>query len=404
MLTPYRGVLAEPGALRFSLAALVGRMPISMVGLGIVLLVSARTGSYGLAGAVSAAYLLANGAMSVVQGRLLDRLGQGRVLPVAIVGFAASLTAMVTAVERGWPALAVYVGAALAGATLPPLGTCVRARWSHVLAAPGQVQTAYALESVADEVVFIVGPVLVTALATAWHPAAGLAAAAVLGLTGTLAFAALRATEPPAHRSVRRGGTAVAMPWAAVASLGLTCVALGALFGGAEVTTVAFAEEQGAKRLAGALLATWAFGSLLSGIITGAIAWRIGPGDRLRRFIALLAAAMLPLVFVDSLWLLAIVIFAGGFAIAPTLIATNSLTERVVPRARLSEGMAITHTGIAAGVALGAMVAGRVVDVAGASPAYLVPFGAGALGALVALTAPRGTESAPPAVVLPGVE
>ena len=66
---------------------LVARLPISMVGLGIVLMVSAATGSYGIAGAVSAAFMIANAGFAILQGRLLDRLGQRRVLAVASVGF-----------------------------------------------------------------------------------------------------------------------------------------------------------------------------------------------------------------------------------------------------------------------------------------------------------------------------
>ena len=174
VLSSYRRVLTEPGTLRFSATGLVARLPISMVSLGIVLLVSTATGSYGLAGAVSAAYLLANAVLAIVHGRLTDALGQSRVLPVAITVFGVALAMLMWAVESGWPDWAAYVIAAVAGAALPQVGSCVRARWSHALSSPADVQTAYALEAVADEAVFIVGPILVTVLATTWHPLAGL--------------------------------------------------------------------------------------------------------------------------------------------------------------------------------------------------------------------------------------
>ena len=177
MLTTYRRVLAHPGAFLFSATGLVARLPISMVGLGLVLLVSGATGSYGVAGSVSAAYLLANALVSILVGRLVDTLGQRRVLPVAVLVCTAGLLLTMTAVQSDWPLVLVYAGAVLAGMSMPPIGACVRARWSYVLATKSEVQTAYALEAVVDEAVFIVGPILVTVLATALHPLAGLTTA-----------------------------------------------------------------------------------------------------------------------------------------------------------------------------------------------------------------------------------
>ena len=152
----YRDVLAHPGALAFSLTGLVARLPISMAGLGIVLLVEGATGSYGLAGSVSAAYMVANAVLAIFQGRLLDRFGQGLVLAVAGSVFGAATSVLVWSVEAGWPLASSYVAAAAAGGSLPQIGSAVRARWAHVLERPAQVQTAYALEAVFDEVVYII--------------------------------------------------------------------------------------------------------------------------------------------------------------------------------------------------------------------------------------------------------
>jgi MFS family permease len=389
MLTSYRRILSRPGALRFSLAGLVARLPMSMVGLGIVLLVSAARDAYGVAGAVSAAYMIANAGFAILQGRLLDLLGQGRVLAIASGGFGVAVALLVWSVQADWPIAATYVFAAVAGASLPQVGSCVRARWSYVLDQPAEVQTAYALEGVLDEAVFILGPILVTLLATAWHPVAGIAVAVVACVAGTLAFSAQRATEPPPR--VRAGGTGTRpeMPWPTVVPLVVVCAALGVLFGAAEVTTVAFADEQGHKALSGGLLALWALGSLTAGVITGAIHWRSGPSVRVRWGAFAMACAMAPLALVDSLALMAATLFVAGFAIAPTMIATMSLTEETVPAGRLTEGMAIMQTGLVAGVAPGATLSGLVVDHQGASAAYLVSFAAGLVAAITALTLPR---------------
>jgi len=394
MLTSYRRILARPGALRFSLAGLFARLPISMVGLGIVLLVSAATGRYGVAGAVSAAYMLANAGFAILQGRLLDKVGQARVLSVASIGFGIAIALLVVSVQADWPIGTSYVFAAIGGAFLPQVGSCVRARWSHVLERPADVQTAFALEAVLDEAVFIMGPILVTLLATAWHPVAGLVVGVVACVAGTLAFTSQHATEPPPHpRSATTGPRAV-MPWRTVVALAVVCAALGVLFGAAEVTTVAFADEHGHKSWSGGLLALWALGSLTAGVLTGAIHWRRGPSVRVRWGALAMACAMMPLYFVDTIWLMGLVLFVAGFAIAPTMIASMSLTESAVPASRLTEGMAIMQTGLVAGVAPGATLSGLVVDHQGASAAYLVSVAAGLVAAAAAQALPRGRTEA----------
>jgi MFS family permease len=392
MVSTYRRILTKPGTALFSLTGLVARLPISMVGLGIVLLVEDASGSYGVAGAVSAAHLLANAVFAVLQGRLLDRLGQSRVLPVVITVWGVALSLLMWSVDAGWPMALTYAFAVVAGASMPSVGSCVRARWSHATRDPDELQTAFALEAVADEAVFITGPILVTVLATTVHPVAGLASALVAGVLGTYAFAAQRATEPPPHRPAETRSERPSIPWGVLVPLTVVSTMLGLLFGAAEVATVAFAEEQDAKAFAGPLLALWAAGSLIAGVLSGAITWRRGPAYRLRWGTLAMTVAIVPLTFIDSMVVMGAVLFVAGFAIAPTLIATMSLCEKVVPAARLTEGMAFLQTGLVAGVAPGAALAGVLVDSRGASAAYLVPVAGGVL-ALLAAQAIRTTVS-----------
>lgn len=392
MLDSYREVLSVPGGRAFSAAALVARLPISMMGLGIVLLVQAGSGSYGLAGAVSAAYVVANAALSIVQGRLLDTFGQARVLLPAAALHSTSAALLIVSVEAGWGQAASYLLAAAAGATFPAAGACVRARWSHALGDRAErLQTAFALEAVLDEVVFMLGPVLVTALATALAPSLGLGTAVVAGVVGTVALAAQRGTEPPAGRRspARRDGQG-RMPWRTLVPLLAASAALGSLFGAAEVVTVAWVDERGSRVWAGPLLALWALGSLVAGLATGAVHWRSGPAARFRVGALGMCVAMAPLSLVGSLPVMGLVLLVGGVAIAPTLIAATSLTEHVVPHGRLTEGMTLLQTGIVAGVAPGAALAGAVVDRSGTAAAYLVPLAAGAVAAASAQLLPRG--------------
>ncbi len=395
MFTRYRTVLTHSGAWRFSLTAFVARLPISISTLGIVLLVTGVGHSYGLAGALSASFTIASGLSSVVQGRLFDRLGQALVLPIVITAYAVGVIGLVTSVEADSPTMVSFASAFVAGAAYPPIGSVVRARWSHVLAGrPDDVQTAYALESVIDEVIFVIGPTLATVLATQWHPWAGLGLALVTGVPGTLLLAAQRRTQPIPHVARQTPGPRPAMPWTPVVLLACVSFALGALFAAAEVSTVAFSAEQHAKPLAGVLLACWAAGSMVAGLLTGTLVWRRSPIARVRAGCVLLAVVIAPTTFVGSMAVMGVVLFVAGFGVAPTLIALFSGIEQGVPAGRLTEGIAISHTGLAAGLAPGAWLSGIVIDAQGASPSYLVALGGGVMAALVSLAVPSSFGSA----------
>ncbi len=382
---PYRRVLTLPGAWVFSVSGLAARMPMAMVSLGIVLLVSTRTDSYGKAGAVAASFLVANASTGIVLARLIDRLGQGRVLPVAVGLFTIGLLGMMTAVESGQPPPWPHLFAAVAGIGSPPIGSSIRARWSHVVTDKSDLHTAFAFESVVDEVVFIAGPALVTTLAKSVHPLAGLVFAILASVGGTLVLVTQKQSEPPTTRP-RSGERRAKMPWRTLVPLIACAVCIGTLLGGAEVATVAMADRLGASSLSGLMLAIWAVGSLVAGVITGAAPPKAGNGTRFRRGILALGLLMLPLTFVDAFVMLAVFLLVSGFAISPTLIAACALLEQTVPPSRTTEGMTLFTTGLGAGLAPGAALVGMVVDRWGSTAGFWVPAGAGLLGAALALS------------------
>ena len=384
MLTSYRRVFSRPGALAFSATALFARLPISMMTLGIVLLVSELTGSYGLAGQVSAAYIVGNALFAIPHGRLADRFGQGKVLYVDTVAFALTTSLMIIAIVDEWALPWPHVWAALAGAAIPQIGTMVRARWAHLLPVASERHTAFAAESVADEVVFVTGPALVTLLATAYAPQAGLVTALVVGTIGAFALAVQRRTEPPAHKHDPTVGREP-MPWGLLAPLTVGAIALGSLFGALEVATVAFADDAGRKGLSGLMLGAFSLGSLIAGFVAGTVTWQRRPLERVRIGAGLLAVGTISLPFLPSLEAATAALFVTGMALAPTLITLFSLIEAAVPKARLNEAMGVVQTGMSGGIAPGAWLAGLVADSSGGSAAYWVCTASAILAALAVI-------------------
>ena len=384
VLRPYRDLLATPGGLAFSSAGFVARMPISMVGLGIVFLVVAHSGRYALAGAVSAVFALVNAISAPAISRLVDRHGQRRVLVPVVVLHGVWLISFIVLPSRDAPTWTLFVTVAGAGVFEPSVGSLVRARWGHVLGHGPRLQTAYSFESVVDEVIFIIGPLIVTVLATQVADQAGLLAALVLLLLGSFALTALRASEPPVVPSLDNSGRSpLSAPGMRVVMAFM--VFLGGVFGGVEISTIGFADQHGHASLAGPLLACYAGGSMVAGIIYGSIRWRWSLPRRLVTGALTMTLTITMLPFVHRPAVLALCLFVAGFGIAPTLISGFSLVERLVPPAQLTEGLTWATTGIVVGIALASPVAGRLVDDVGAREAFTVGLVSGALAVVICL-------------------
>ncbi|MGO4257330.1 MFS transporter [Marmoricola sp. RAF53] len=397
MLDSYRRVFAHPGSLAFSSTGIVARLPMSMMTLGIVILVSEQSGSYALAGQVAAAYVIGNAALALVQGRAADRFGQTVVLWVDAILFAATTGLLVRSVTDGWANPWPHVLAALAGASMPQIGSMVRARWADLATDDTERHTAFAVEAVGDEMVFVAGPTVVTFLSTIYAPQTGLVVAVVVGTIGTVLLALQRRTVPPGHRHAEHGPDP--LPWDALIPIGTVAIFLGTLFGALEVATVAVAEDAGHKSASGLLLTVFSLGSMAAGLVAGATTWKRSPLQRVRIGVALLAGALFVLPFLDDLVLLGVVLLVVGTTLAPTLIAGVTLLEASTPRSRLTEAMAVFQTGISAGLAPGAYVAGLVADHTTGASTYWVCAVAGVFSTVATLAckpapARRDDESA----------
>lgn len=400
MLHRYRAAFEPRGSLSFSLAGLLGRLPVSMIGLGLVLVLSAD-GQYGTAGTLVGINALAGCVGGPLQGRLADRFGQARVLvPTALV-FALALAGLVLALDAasGFGLLAVLSG--LVGAAGPVTGTLSRSRWSTLHGSGGRLQTAYAVEAVFDEVVFVAGPVVTATLATRGTPLLALVVAGVAGLVGSLLLAAQRRTEPPtASGSADQVRTLrPALPLRALGPLLVVQLTIGAIFGSNDVVVVAALSDSGHRGQSGFVLACFAAGSLVAGLVVGAVEWRMSADQRVRRCVTALGLSTLLLPLNPTVTLLPVVGFVVGLTIAPSLVAVAAGVQRSVPPARLTEAMALGTAFLVAGFSLGSALAGHLVDAVGPQRAFWQAAGCGLLAVAVVLL-PRGfRRRRPPAEV-----
>ena len=403
MFAPYARIFADvPGSPAFSLAGWLARLPMPILGLGAVLLVEGETGSYGLAGSVAGTLALVGSLVSPQWARAMDRRGQSGVLQVAFTGYLVFGVAFVVAVVSGAPQWSWFLLAGLTGGCGPNIGSIVRARWADALDAERR-QTAFAFESVVDEVVFVVGPPLVTLIATLINPPVGFLTGVVIGFAGAMWLSRLKDTEPAVQPAAVDGSRArSALRHATVLAVGTVYLAVGAVFGAMDVVVVAFAEAEGVPPMAGMALAVYAGGSLVAGLVYGVL--RL-PGSLAARYVGsavFFAVAAQMLFAVDSLVSLVPAVFVAGLAIAPVLVSGMSLVESRVSRAALTEALTWVVTGLTLGVTAGSAMAGAAVDAWGAETAFAVPALSAALaGTLALLGAPLLRGRAPEDAVVP---
>lgn len=382
MLTHYRAAFRVPGSAAFCAAGFIMRFSIAVYPIGLVLLISTRTGHYTFAGILTGIYVVANGIGNPALARLVDRYGQSRVLLPAAAVHVAGIAGIIGLAQAHAPDWSLILPTVVSGFAYLPVGSLVRARWSYVLAGRPELGTAYSLESTLDEVIFTAGPLLATVVATQVDPVVVFVIGATLVAVGTWWLQRQPATEPPAHvAGTPRHGSA--LRYRGMLLLVLAAGGMGAVFASAEITIVAFCGQHGATGLAGLVLACLAFGSAASGFIYGS---RTRSGDMLGRFrlqsvvFALLPALLLAAVNIP---ILAVLAFLVGTGIAPTLISSFGLVEQIVPTGALTEGMAWLTMGLSIGYGAASAVVGRIADAHGAHLAFTVTVGSGLLvGAL----------------------
>lgn len=402
MLETYRAAFRAPGTRAFCAAAFVMRLPSAIFPLGLVLLVSLQTGKYAFAGALSGVFVVSNGIGLVVLARVVDRVGQGRILIPASTVCVLGLVALGTLVQTDAPEWTYILPTIVVGFSYLSVGSMVRARWSHVLGERPELATAYSLESALDEVIFTVGPLIASLCATLVHPLLGLGVAGVLTFGGAIWLREQRATEPPVHDEAHVSLSPLRTP--GMVLLCLSMAAMGATFASAEVTMVAFAGQHHHRNLSGLLLAAFACGSAIAGFAYGARHWRAPLLDRFR--LQAYVFGVMPALFLlaSNVWTLAVVALVVGLSIAPTLINAFGLTQSLVPASALTEGLAWLVTGLSIGYGAGSSLVGGIADAHGARWAFLVAVGAALLVAGFGAATHRRISVRPPAERKVGVK
>lgn len=401
----YGQLLRTDGAWSFLIPGFLARQPFAMLTISIVLLVEHTTGSFGLAGAVSATAGIAMALIAPQSGKLADRFGQGAVLVPQVFLHALTVAVLVAVALLDAPLWALFAAAVPAGATAPQISPMVRSRWAARLDGSPLMNTAAAFESVTDEFTFVVGPVLATALCTGVHPAAGLIAEATVSLVGGLVFAAQRRTQPlPSRRAGTSADGAPEAPHERPSALAVpgtrvlvaAVLGVGMVFGGMQVSLTAYTESIGQPGINGVMYGVFAAGNMLAAVAVGTIRWKRGPRARLvTGYTALVLAAVLLAVAAQlGPWtvLLGALGMLTGLCVAPCMITCFTLIETLVPAGARTEAFTWLTGAIALGQAAGSTVAGQLADRVSAGTGFLAPLIGTGLALLVLLAFRRTLE------------
>jgi MFS family permease len=361
-LARYSSLLGQP-ALRSTIAASVlGRLPIGITGLAILMLAQDSTGSFGTGGAVAACYVTGLAVVAPLLGRLIDRYGPRLPLLSCAFAFPSALAGLVAALSSRAPMWITFTLAGAAGACFPPITVCMRTFFKQRLREQTLLATAFSLESVLIELIFILGPVLVAMFVALASPAAAVLFAAACGCAGTLLFWRSRALiewqiEP--HGEASLFGP-LAEPGFVPLLAVIVCYA--SAFGLVEIGTTAYAIEAGGPALAGILLGIMSIGSAAGGLVYGSRSWKLPLARQFPIMLGLMGLGVAPLALLSSSWAFGLWCLAAGIAMAPALIMQSMLVAGTSRPEHSTEAFTWSSTGLLAGVGLGLTIGGGLLE------------------------------------------
>jgi MFS family permease len=384
MVSRYKSVLRVPGCARLFATALLARLPQGMSSLAILLLVRDATHSYPVAGIAVGGYALACAGAVPAQGRLVDRFGRRAVLfPVALAQ-ALALSALVIAAHDHAAGIALVTLAVAAGAMQPAIAPSVRALLSEILTDSFVRETAYALESVIQELIWITGPLIVAVMITLVSPGGAVLVSAAVCVIGTTLFItspharAAAGARPPGHRR-----SAFASPQLR-AMLGPVAM-MGAAIGLIDVGIPSLALHAGSRASTGLLLSLWSVGSLCGGLWYGGVAWRIGLPERYRWLLTAAVACVVPLVFARTIPEGMIASLLAGVTIAPVFSCQYALVGRTVTQGSETETFTWVAAALMGGLSAGSALSGVLIGGIGVSAPFVAACAAMGVAALAAV-------------------
>lgn len=332
-----------------------------MVSLGLLLMVQAGPGGFGLSGAVAGAFGVGNVVAAPLRARMVDRYGTRRVLPLLAVGYSGGLVTIVLIVSEA-PGAVTTLLAAFAGVCAPPLGAVMRGVWASVSPTDGHRSRAYSLDAVVEELIFIVGPLLVALAVLLPHgPSIAVLFAAVTGFLGALGLALAPAGKPRQGARLRTsalrgwvGPLRHARFWPVLSTL----VAVGIVLGATEVLSTAHGRTLGDPGLAGVILACFAAGSVAGGLLYGVRSWVTPPLRRTLVFGFAACFSLLSAAWANGLTVVLILFFVIGLFVAPSMITGYLAADDIAAVEERTEASALINTAVNAGAAIALALGG----------------------------------------------
>jgi len=373
----YSELFKTPGAKRIASAGFIARLPIAMDALAIILFVQSVDGRYAIAGSLTAVAALVTVISSPLWSKAADHFGQRIVLSTAIPIRIFAIITFISLVMNGAPVWSWFAAIFLAESASVSIGSMTRRRWAHILGGDKKdvLSTSYTFESLLDEFIYILGPVVTTAVVAAIAPSAGLILGVLFLLVGIPLLISHRNSDPGVeHRHV---GTKLKSVFRnqKLQAVAIPLTIAGGAFSAVNICVVAFSEERGAKSISGVLLGIWAVGGAVSALINGSITWKISHGARYVGYMVGMALVSLSFPFINNFYVLGLALFLQGLCIAPLLPNGLSLVTDSVSPSQMTQAITLATAGIPLTGALSSFLSGVVIDNYGASTALWLPFG-----------------------------
>lgn len=373
----YTELFKTPGAKRIASAGFIARLPIAMDTLAIIFFVQSVDGRYSIAGSLTAVAALVTVISAPLWSKAADHLGQKPVLTITVPIRILLIFTFIALVKNGAPIWSWFVAIFLAESASVSIGSMTRRRWVHLIDKGENhlLSTSYALESLLDEFVFILGPVMTTAVIAVISPTAGLLLGVIFLIIGAPILAAHTKSDPGVENHNQGKKLKSVLKNRKLQAIAIPLTIAGGSFSAVTICVVAFSDERGFKSISGLLLGIWAAGGALSALVNGSIIWKVSHGTRFLLYLIGMTLIAFSFPFINSFWLLGVALFLQGICIAPLLPNGLPLITNSVPLRQMTQAITLATAGIPLTGALSSFLSGRLIDSYGASNALWLPFG-----------------------------